>query len=232
MRQLGERLFGGLFHKYSLLGDKKFFNPHDLPVAKDLEDNYKEIRVEVDSILARYDDLAVFQNISPNQAYIVNDTNWRMFFFKVFGVKMKRNQLFTPVISSIINKYPDIVSAYVSVLGPTTYLNPHKGPWSGIIRMHLGVVVPGENQCVLLVEGEAYHWKEGEVVLFDDTYEHMAINPTDKPRAILFLDILRPLPQPLRFISWLVTMLSWTTPYAIKGFIEHTKWQKRFFKDL
>ena len=42
MRQLGERLFGGLFHKYSLLGDKKSFNPHDLPVAKDLEDKYKD----------------------------------------------------------------------------------------------------------------------------------------------------------------------------------------------
>lgn len=230
--QLGEYLFGKLFHKHSLLGDKKFFNAHDLPIAKDLEDNFEAIKVEVESILRKYDDLAVFQNISPNQAYIVNDTNWRMFFFKVFGMKVKRNQLYTPVISSIVNKHPNIVSAYVSVLGPTTYLNPHKGPWSGIIRMHLGVVVPGDKDCVLLVEGEAYHWKEGEVVLFDDTYEHMAINPTDKPRAILFLDILRPLPQPLKFFSWLGTMLSWFTPYAIKGFIEHNKWQKKFFKDM
>jgi beta-hydroxylase len=229
--QLGEYLFGKTFRKHSLLGDKKFFDAHALPVAKELEDNFDAVKQEVEAVLANYDDLAVFQDISPNQAYIVNDTNWRMFFFKVFGLKIKRNQKITPVISGIVNKHSDIVSAYISVLGPMSHLNSHRGPWSGIIRMHLGVVVPGVNKCALIVDDVVYHWKEGEVVLFDDTYEHMAFNTTDKPRAILFLDILRPLPQPWKFFSWLGTMCSWFTPYAIKGYIEHNKWQKRFFKD-
>jgi beta-hydroxylase len=228
---LGERLFKKAFHKHSLLGDKKFFNPHDVALSKDLLDNYQEIKKEVDAILARYDDLAVFQNISANQSYIVNDDKWRMFFFRVFGVNVKKNQSITPVIASVINKHDNIVSAYISVLGPQTYLNPHHGPWSGIIRMHLGVVVPGHNQCALIVEGETYHWKEGEIVLFDDTFEHMALNATDKPRAILFFDIDRPLPQPWKFFGWLVTRLTLFTPYCIKGYLEHRKWQKQFFKE-
>lgn len=227
---LSERIFGKAFHKYSLIGDKTFFNPYILPVAKELEDNFIEIKKEVESILARYDDLVVFQSVSPNQAYIPIDNKWRMFFFKAMGIKFKQNQAVAPITASIINKHKDICSAYISVLGPNTYLNPHKGPWSGIVRMHLGVVVPGHKQCTLLVEEEPYYWEEGKVVLFDDTYEHMALNSTNKPRAILFLDIMRPLPQPWKFFNWMCLRLSLLTPYVIGGYFKHKKWQKQFFK--
>ena len=227
---VAEKLLGKAFHKHSLLGDKTFFEPHVLPMAKDLEDNFSEIQKEVKSILARYDELAVFQTISPNQAYIPIDDKWRMFFFKAIGFSFKKNHKVAPVTASIINKYPEICSAYISVLGPKTYLNPHRGPWSGILRMHLGVVVPGHNECTLIVEKEPYHWKEGEVVLFDDSYEHMAINNTDKPRAIVFLDIMRPLPQPWKFLNWLCLKLALLTPYVINGYFKHRKWQKRFFE--
>jgi aspartyl/asparaginyl beta-hydroxylase (cupin superfamily) len=227
---LGERLFGKAFHKHSLIGDKTFFDPYILPVAKELEENYPAIRKEVEAILARYDDLVVFQDVSPSQDYIPVDDKWRMFFFKAIGVGFKRNQAVAPVTASIINKHKDICSAYISVLGPNTYLNPHKGPWSGIVRMHLGVIVPGHKQCALLVEEEPYHWEEGKVVLFDDTYEHMALNSTDKPRAILFLDIMRPLPQPWRFFNWMCLRLSLLTPYVIGGYFKHKAWQKEFFK--
>jgi beta-hydroxylase len=151
---IAEKLLGKAFHKHSLLGDKTFFEPHVLPMAKDLEDNFSEIQKEVKSILARYDELAVFQTISPNQAYIPIDDKWRMFFFKAIGFSFKKNHKVAPVTASIINKYPEICSAYISVLGPKTYLNPHRGPWSGILRMHLGVVVPGHNECTLIVEKE------------------------------------------------------------------------------
>ena len=227
---IAEKLLGEAFHKHSLLGDKTFFEPHVLPMAKDLEDNFSEIQKEVKSILARYDELAVFQTISPNQAYIPIDDKWRMFFFKAIGFSFKKNHKVAPVTASIINKYPEICSAYISVLGPKTYLNPHRGPWSGILRMHLGVVVPGHNECTLIVEKEPYHWKEGEVVLFDDSYEHMAINNTNEPRAIVFLDIMRPLPQPWKFLNWLCLKLALLTPYVINGYFKHRKWQKRFFK--
>jgi beta-hydroxylase len=96
--------------------------------------------------------------------------------------------------------------------------------------MHLGVVVPGHNECTLIVEKEPYHWKEGEVVLFDDSYEHMAINNTNEPRAIVFLDIMRPLPQPWKFLNWLCLKMALLTPYVINGYFKHRKWQKRFFK--
>jgi ornithine lipid ester-linked acyl 2-hydroxylase len=226
---LGERVFGKAFHKHSLLGDKKFFDPFVFPVAKELKDNFEEVQKEITDILKNYDNLVVFQDVSPNQAYIPKDDGWRMFFFKAMGIRFKRNERFAPKITEILSKYKDIQSAYISVLGPKSYLNPHKGPWSGILRMHLGAVIPGNNECTLLVEQEPYHWKEGELVLFDDTFDHMAINNTEQPRAILFLDIMRPLPQPWKFFNWMCRWVSLFTPYIISAYFKHKKWEERFY---
>jgi aspartyl/asparaginyl beta-hydroxylase (cupin superfamily) len=227
---LGERLLGKAFHRHSLLGDKMYFDPYVFPIAKELEDLYPEIKLEVERILARYDDLVVFQDVSPNQAYIPTDDKWRMFFYRAMGVNFKQNQTFAPVVSNLIKKYPEIVSAYISVLGPKTYLNPHKGPWSGILRMHLGVVIPKNGYCALIVEGVDHVWEEGKTVLFDDTYEHTAVNATDEKRAIVFLDIMRPLPQPWKFLNWLATKLSLLTPYIISAYWRHRIWQGSFFR--
>ena len=230
MINIAEILFGKAFHKYSKIGDTPYFDANLVPITADLKANFIDIRKEFEVILDKYNKLAVFQDISPSQAYIVNDTHWRMFFFRAIGLNFKKNQKFAPTVAKILKKHPDVCAAYVSILGPKTYLNPHRGPWSGIIRMHLGVIVPGHNECTLIVEKQPYHWKEGEVVLFDDTYEHMAINNTDKPRAILFLEIMRPLPQPWKFFNWVCLRLALLSPYVINGYFKHRKWQKRFFE--
>lgn len=224
-----ERLLKKPFHKYSLLGDKKFFDPYVLPVAKELEDNFPAIQAELKDILKRYDDFAPFQSISPDQAYISNDDKWRMFFFKAAGVNFGRNQNFAPKTFEILNKHKDVISAYISVLGPRKMLMPHEGPWSGILRMHLGVVIPGNKECTLVNGGEKYHWEEGKVVLFDDTYEHIAVNETDEIRAILFLDVMRPLPQPWKFINWAILRLSILFPYIWIPYFRHRRWEKKFY---
>jgi aspartyl/asparaginyl beta-hydroxylase (cupin superfamily) len=64
-------------------------------------------------------------------------------------VNFGRNQNFAPETFKILNKHKDVISAYISVLGPRKMLMPHEGPWSGILRMHLGVVIPGNNECTL-----------------------------------------------------------------------------------
>ena len=224
-----ERLLKKPFHKYCLLGDQKYFDPYYFPVAKELEDNFPVIQAELKAILERYDDFAPFQSISPDQTYISNDDKWRMFFFKAAGVNFGRNQDFAPETFKILNKHKDVISAYISVLGPRKMLMPHEGPWSGILRMHLGVVIPDTEKCTLVNGGEKYHWQEGKTVLFDDTYEHIAVNETDHIRAILFLDVMRPLPQPWKFINWAVLRLSILFPYIWIPYFRHKRWEKKFY---
>jgi beta-hydroxylase len=224
-----ERLLKKPFHKHCLLGDKRFFDPYYFPVAKELENNFAVVQAELKEILKRYDDFAPFQSISPDQTYISNDDKWRMFFFKAAGVNFGRNQDFAPETFKILNKHKDVISAYISVLGPKKMLMPHEGPWSGILRMHLGVVIPGDRQCTLVNGGEKYHWQEGKTVLFDDTYEHIAVNETDTIRAILFLDVMRPLPQPWKFINWAVLRTSVLFPYIWVPYFRHKRWEKKFY---
>lgn len=50
---------------------------------------------------------------------------------------------------------------------------------------------PGE--CRIFIDGEPYSWREGEDLLFDETYLHYAENTTSDDRIILFCDVERPL---------------------------------------
>ena len=43
------------------------------------------------------------------------------------------------------------------------------------------------------MDGERYAWKDGEAVLFDETYIHFAENNTGVTRIILLADVERPL---------------------------------------
>jgi aspartate beta-hydroxylase/beta-hydroxylase len=70
----------------------------------------------------------------------------------------------------------------------------HKGPYLGYLRYHLGVKVPTENPPKIVVDGQPYTWKNGEDVMFDDSYPHEVINTCKEPRVVLIIDILRPLP--------------------------------------
>ena len=44
-------------------------------------------------------------------------------------------------------------------------------------------------------------WREGKSLVFDDTYEHEAWNETDATRVVLFLDVVRPLRQPMQRVQ-------------------------------
>lgn len=78
-------------------------------------------------------------------------------------------------------------------LPPGAKLVRHRDPYAGSLRYHLGLVTPNSPLCFINVDGEPYHWKDGEAVVFDETYIHFAANNTEHQRIVLFCDIERPL---------------------------------------
>ena len=50
-------------------------------------------------------------------------------------------------------------------------------------------------------------------------------------RAVLFLDILRPLPQPWKFINWFILKASILFPYVWIPYFRHKKWEKAFYSE-
>jgi aspartate beta-hydroxylase len=46
--------------------------------------------------------------------------------------------------------------------------------------------------CALNVGGEIHAWREGQVVVFDDTFEHEAWNRSGQTRVVLIFDLWNP----------------------------------------
>lgn len=69
----------------------------------------------------------------------------------------------------------------------------HRDPYAGSLRYHLGLITPNDDRCFIEVDGTRYSWRDGEGVLFDETYLHYAENTSGQNRLILFCDIERPM---------------------------------------
>jgi aspartate beta-hydroxylase len=54
----------------------------------------------------------------------------------------------------------------------------------------LPLIVPED--CALNVGGEIHEWREGRIVVFDDTYEHEAWNRSRSTRVVLIFDVWNP----------------------------------------
>ena len=72
-------------------------------------------------------------------------------------------------------------------------------------------MTPNSENCRILVDGEPYYWKDGEGVLFDETFIHRAQNESDQTRVILFCDVRRP----LRY-RWANSMNQLMSRYVVK----------------
>lgn len=80
--------------------------------------------------------------------------------------------------------------ALFSRLTPGTHIQPHHGMLNTRLICHLPLVVP--DGCGLRVGAETRHWAEGELLIFDDSFEHEAWNRGTSDRTILLFEIWRP----------------------------------------
>lgn len=77
----------------------------------------------------------------------------------------------------------------------------HRDPYAGSLRYHLGLITPNDDRCFIDVDGTTYSWRDGEGILFDETYIHYAENHSGQNRLILFCDIERPMRY--RWAQWI-----------------------------
>lgn len=80
--------------------------------------------------------------------------------------------------------------ALFSRLTPGTHIQPHHGMLNTRLICHLPLIVP--EGCALRVGPETRQWHEGELMIFDDSFEHEAWNRGTSDRTILLFEIWRP----------------------------------------
>ena len=132
---------------------------------------------------------------------------WGMLPLRGYGYDYPDNQARIPILKDFLQRNKHVVSATVSLFPPGKVLRAHKGPFKGVLRLHLPLYVQdlgdGKTSCELMVDGTTYYLKEGETFLWDDTFLHSAVNRSNQPRVVLLFDVFRR-DQPL----WLVG-ISW-----------------------
>ncbi|SEK38532.1 Aspartyl/Asparaginyl beta-hydroxylase [Colwellia chukchiensis] len=79
---------------------------------------------------------------------------------------------------------------FFSLLKPGQHITPHFGQSNHSLTVHLPIIVPKGGY--LTVAGENIAWQVGKVIVFDDSFEHEAINPTDEDRVVLIFSIWHP----------------------------------------
>lgn len=127
-------------------------------------------------------------------------TGWKRFYLKWYGDFLPSAAALCPKTATLLADIPSVNAAMFTVLPPGSRLGAHRDPFAGSLRYHLGLVTPNSPDCNIVVDGQPYYWKDGEAVMFDETYIHSAENRTDVTRVILFCDIERPLSNPV--IRW------------------------------
>lgn len=85
---------------------------------------------------------------------------------------------------------PGMVNAGFSRFAPGTHLHPHHGELRGVLRCHLGLIVPAGDVALRLGD-QAVRWHPGRSLVFDDTFEHEAWNHADADRVVLIVTFRR-----------------------------------------
>jgi len=120
-----------------------------------------------------------------------------------------------------------MTTAFFSVLEPGKHLPDHRGTYKGVIRYHLGLLVPEPaSQCRIRVGTEFRSWHEGESLIFDDTYRHEVWNDSDSTRVVLFVDFVRPLRFPASVVNQAVISAIKHSPFVKDGIANYESWER------
>jgi beta-hydroxylase len=180
---------------------RAYLDPQQFPELAPLQAHWQEIRAEAMRLDEAGDIRAAtgYNDVGFNSFF---RTGWKRFHLKWYGQDLASAQQGCPHTVALLAQIPSVKAAMFASLPPGARLVRHRDPYAGSVRYHLGLVTPNSPQCYLDVDGEHRHWRDGEVMMFDETFIHFAENTTDQPRVILFCDIERPLhTAPLRWLN-------------------------------
>ena len=191
--------------RQGLVPDTPFVGNEHFPFLKEFEDRWEEIQAEVREVLKFRDILPGFHDVSPDQYRISTADNWKTHFLYGFGKKLETNCKLAPVTADIIARSGKIHTAFFSILAPGYHIPAHTGVTKGILRTHLGLIIPEEHEkCRIRVGDQFMNWENGKVFVIDDFYDHEVWNDSDEERVVLLLDFNRPMRPGGRLVTWLL----------------------------
>ena len=177
---------------FSRVPNTPYVDVAQFPSLQVLGDNWREIREEATALMRAGQVKASdqYNDIGFNSFF---KSGWKRFYLKWYDESHPSAKDLCPKTVALLQRIPEVKAAMFTELPPGSRLVRHRDPFAGSLRYHLGLVTPNAEGCYIDVDGERYAWRDGESVMFDETYIHYAENTTHQDRLILFCDIERPL---------------------------------------
>ena len=176
----------------------------DFPWVATVEGATDQILAELRNIQATLQ-IPNLQDIAADQAILTDDDRWKAFYLYGYGYRDEVNCRRCPSTDRALQSIPGLQTAMFSILEPGKQIPTHRGPINGLLRYHLGLVIPDKGTSSGIRIGDKdFHWQVGKSLIFDDTVEHTAWNRSDQQRVIVFVDFERPLRFPVNLLNKLV----------------------------
>ena len=185
---------------------------------------------ELEAVLQRRAELPPIQDLTADVGSITKDQGWKVFVLTAYGMTAERNTRLCPETWRSVRQIPGLKTAMFSVFEPGKRLPAHRGPYNGVLRFHLGLLVPEDERIGIRIGPEVRHWQEGKGLVFYDAYEHEAWNESDHARVVLFVDFVKPLRFPANLVNATLLSLAAFTPFIREGNDNLQRWEKEFHR--
>ena len=198
--------YNALMYLFSRVPNRPYIEVERFPELGPLRENWQMIR---DEALSLFDEghiraAATYNDLGFNSFF---KTGWKRFYVKWYDEPLPSARALCPKTVALVQSIPTVNAAMFALLPPGSKLGAHRDPFAGSLRYHLGLVTPNSETCRIVVDGQPYSWRDGEPVMFDETFIHTAENRSDVTRIILFCDVERPLRfTPVRWLNHLMEM--------------------------
>jgi aspartyl/asparaginyl beta-hydroxylase (cupin superfamily) len=170
---------------YPGLDTRTFHDKDQFGWTRDLDAAFPVVRRELEAI--RLDRSGFVKVFDEN----TGEGEWGAYLLSVYGMSVEANAARCPETMRALAAVPGLCGfVCFSAIAPHTHILPHCGLSNVRLRCHLPLKVPPG--CRIRVGTRVVEWREGESIVFDDSFEHEAWNPSDQSRIVLMFDVLHP----------------------------------------
>jgi aspartyl/asparaginyl beta-hydroxylase (cupin superfamily) len=186
---------------YPYLAQRQYFEREEFDWVPALEAATGDIRDELLALVKEGADFRPYVQDHPDRPYrdfhgLNDNPDWTALYLWKDGERVEENAKRCPRTMAALERVPlsrigsRTPAVLFSRLEPGAHIPPHAGMLNCRLICHLPLIVP--NGCWLRVGNETREWQEGKLLIFDDSFEHEAKNPSDELRIILLFDVWRP----------------------------------------
>jgi len=186
---------------YPYLAQRQFFERGEFDWVPALEAATPVIREELVALVDEGADFRPYVENHPDRPHrdfhgLNENRDWTALYLWRDGKVVEGNASRCPNTMAALEQVPlsrigsRTPAVLFSRLEPGAHIPPHSGMLNCRLICHLPLIVP--NGCWLRVGNETREWEEGKLLIFDDSIEHEAKNPSGELRIILLFDIWRP----------------------------------------